>query len=334
MERITEQKYLLDSKTSPTSFYGKNEEYITLIEQSFNSRLIPRGSEIKIIGEQQEVELITEILHELEETFKKNKKLTTSDVTTTLQIYNSRSSAMGDIGPAKSVLESDIVIQTVSRIIKPKSDMQEQLLKAIFQNDLVFVTGPAGTGKTYLAVATAAHFLKTGAVKKIVLSRPAVEAGESLGFLPGDFKEKIDPYLKPLYDALAEMIPRDVLKKHFEYEIIEVLPLAYMRGRTLNNAFVILDEAQNSTFMQMKMFLTRLGQNSKAVVTGDITQVDLHPDKQSGLISSITVLKDVEKIEFIQMSELDVVRHPLVKDIIDAYDKFAAINNKKDTSQD
>jgi len=334
MERITEQKYILDSNTSPNSFYGKNEEFITLIEQSFNSRLIPRGSEIKIIGEPQEVELVNEILHELEETYKKNKKLTTTDIITTLQIYNINSSVMGEINPARSALESDIVVQTVSRIIKPKSEMQERLLKAIFQSDLVFVTGPAGTGKTYLAVAMAAHFLKNGTVKKVVLSRPAVEAGESLGFLPGDFKEKIDPYLKPLYDALAEMIPRDVLKKHFEYENIEVLPLAYMRGRTLSNAFVILDEAQNSTFMQMKMFLTRLGQNSKAVVTGDITQVDLHPDKQSGLISSIEVLKDVGKIEFIEMSEQDVVRHPLVKHIIDAYDKFAAINIKKDTSQE
>jgi phosphate starvation-inducible protein PhoH and related proteins len=329
MEKINEKKYLLNPKTSPISFYGKNEEHIALIEQSFNSRLIPRGSEIKIIGEAREIELICEILNDLEQTFKKNNKVSTKDVTTTIQIYNNNSSVNADDSFVKSVLSSDLTVQTISKTIKPKSEMQEKLLNAIFKNDLVFVTGPAGTGKTYLAVAMATHFLKIGAVKKIVLTRPAVEAGESLGFLPGDFKEKIDPYLKPLYDALSEMIPKDVLKKHFEYENIEVLPLAYMRGRTLNNAFVILDEAQNSTFMQMKMFLTRLGLSSKAVVTGDITQVDLHPDKESGLISSLQVLKKVDKIKFVQMSEKDVVRHPLVRDIIDAYDKFAALKNGK-----
>lgn len=329
MEKITEQKYHLNSKTSPVSFYGKNEEHIALIEQTFNSRLIPRGSEIKIIGIPEEVNTVFEILKDLETTLKKNNRLSIKDVTTTIQIYQGDSFESDKVNSVTTLQSGDFAVSTISKIIKPKSPQQENLIKAIFNNDLVFVTGPAGTGKTYLAVAMAAHFLKIGAIKKIVLSRPAVEAGESLGFLPGDFKEKIDPYLKPLYDALAEMVPKDVLRKHFEYENIEVLPLAYMRGRTLNNAFVILDEAQNSTFMQMKMFLTRLGLNSKAVVTGDITQVDLHPDKQSGLISSIQVLKDVDKIEFVAMSEKDVVRHPLVKDIIDAYDRFAASDKKK-----
>lgn len=334
MEKISEKKYHLNPKTPPLSFYGKNEEHIVLIEQSFNSRLIPRGSEIKIIGVKKEVELISEVLKDLEETYRKNNSLTIKDVTTTIQIYAHDSASESAKPSEMPVLSGELTVQTISRTIKPKSENQQELLKAIFHNDLVFVTGPAGTGKTYLAVAMAAHFLKIGAVKKVVLSRPAVEAGESLGFLPGDFKEKIDPYLKPLYDALAEMIPRDVLKKHFEYENIEVLPLAYMRGRTLNNAFVILDEAQNSTFMQMKMFLTRLGQNSKAVITGDITQVDLHPDKQSGLISSIEVLKKVDKIKFIEMTESDVVRHPLVKDIIDAYDRFTAKKDKKKPSKE
>lgn len=333
MENISEQIYLLDHKTSPVSFYGKNEENIALIEQNFDARLIPRGSEIKIIGQPHEIDLVCDILKDLETTLNKNKRLTTKDISTTIHIYKNTTSEITDNNLIEQLQSDEIIIQTISKTIKPKSETQETLLRAIFQNDLVFVTGPAGTGKTYLAVAMAVHFLKTGAVKKIVLSRPAVEAGENLGFLPGDFKEKIDPYLKPLYDALAEMIPKDVLRKNFEYENIEVLPLAYMRGRTLNNAFVILDEAQNSTFMQMKMFLTRLGINSKAVVTGDITQVDLHPDKQSGLISSIQVLKNVDKIEFIEMSEKDVVRHPLVKDIIDAYDKFTASETKKESRQ-
>ena len=208
------------------------------------------------------------------------------------------------------------------KYIYPKSEGQLELIKSLEKNDIVFIIGPAGTGKTYLSVAQAVAFLEAGKINKIILSRPAVEAGESLGFLPGDFKEKVDPYLKPLYDALEDMLPKETLIKYIELEIIEVVPLAFMRGRTLNNAFVILDEAQNSTFTQMKMFLTRLGRNTKSVITGDITQIDLANKKDSGLLSSIKILKKIKGISFVEMNKEDVVRHELVKKIIDAYDKY------------
>lgn len=330
MENLLEKIYKLSSQTPIQLFYGVNDEHVILLEQNFNSRLVARGNTIKIIGPEAETILISEILKDLESTLQKKRQILPQDILTAIQIYKNQVFFDDTEETDTSIAGvSDFTIQTASKLIKPKSEKQEELVRSITKNDLVFAIGPAGTGKTYLAVSMAAKYLKEGHVKKLVLSRPAVEAGESLGFLPGDFKEKIDPYLKPLYDALAEMIPKDQLKKYFDYETIEVLPLAYMRGRTLNNAFVILDEAQNSTFIQMKMFLTRLGQNSKAVVTGDITQVDLDPSKQSGLISSIEILKNVKKIDFIQMSEKDVVRHPLVRDIIDAYDRFAQKKSNK-----
>jgi len=201
-------------------------------------------------------------------------------------------------------------------------------LKAIKNNDICFAIGPAGTGKTYLAVAFAVSALKKGIVKKIVLARPAVEAGENLGFLPGDFREKVDPYLRPLYDALNDMVPEDQLHAYVEKDIIEIVPLAYMRGRTLNNAYVILDEAQNSTRLQMKMFLTRLGPNSKAIVTGDITQIDLPSNTISGLIEVKEILKNIDGVSFIYFTKEDVVRHKLVKDIINAYEKVNGNNAK------
>ena len=223
---------------------------------------------------------------------------------------------------------NSIVLYTKKDAIKAKTDTQFEYVKMMSENDICFGIGPAGTGKTYLAVAFAIAQLKKGVVKKIVLARPAVEAGESLGFLPGDFKEKIDPYLRPLYDALQDMLPTDQLKNYIERNIIEIVPLAYMRGRTLNNSYIILDEAQNSTNLQMKMFLTRIGPNSRAIITGDITQIDLPPKTQSGLVQVEKILKKVEGVGFIYFNKSDVVRHKLVKDIINAYEKFGSPEGK------
>lgn len=329
MEKVIDDIYNLDRQISEISFYGKNEEHMVLIEQAFNTRLVPRGSKIKLIGKSEEITIVKDLLKDLEELLKKTGSLTTKDVTTAIHVHNSSLAQNNNNADLSALSTTNLVVQTFSKAIRPKSENQEKIFNSVYNNDLVFVVGPAGTGKTYLAVAMAVHFLKIGAIKKIVLTRPAVEAGESLGFLPGDFKEKIDPYLRPLFDALSEMIPKEQLKKYLDYENIEIVPLAYMRGRTLNNSFVILDEAQNSTFIQMKMFLTRLGQNSKAVITGDITQIDLNSPKESGLISSLEVLKKVKKIDFVTLTEVDVVRHPLVQDIIKAYDKFNASNSHK-----
>ncbi len=222
----------------------------------------------------------------------------------------------------------NIVLYSKKDVIKAKTPNQIVYKKAVQENDICFAIGPAGTGKTYLAVAFAVASLKKGIVRKIVLARPAVEAGENLGFLPGDFREKIDPYLRPLYDALEEMLPSEQLRNYIEKGIIEIVPLAFMRGRTLNNAYVILDEAQNAIAMQMKMFLTRLGPNSKAIITGDITQIDLPSYSQSGLVQVKEILKNVDGVGFVYFDKGDVVRHKLVKDIIDAYEKHNKQNGK------
>src|SRR5690554_7448878 len=235
--------------------------------------------------------------------------------------------------PAESLSngpKNDVVVYgNKGLVIKPKSANQRKLVESSFQNDLVFALGPAGTGKTYIAVALAVRALKNREVKRIIITRPAVEAGESLGFLPGDLKEKIDPYLRPIYDALDDMVPAEKLKYYQENRVIEIAPLAYMRGRTLHNAFILLDEAQNTTPMQIKMFLTRMGPNSKVIITGDGSQVDLPMRQRSGLIESLEILKDVKGIGFIQLDSKDVVRHKIVKDIIKAYDKADAAKKKQ-----
>ena len=264
-----------------------------------------------------------EIFQELERMASRNDDLTESDVETVLALNNSNIPDKQHNPLRDQQTEGDFILHTHNGTeVTAKTAGQQEIVDASTYNDIVFSIGPAGTGKTYTSVALAVKALKERRVKKIVLARPAVEAGETLGFLPGDLREKIDPYLRPLYDALEEMIEYDKLELHLAKGTIEIAPLAYMRGRTLNNSFVILDEAQNATNMQMKMFLTRIGFNSRAIITGDITQTDLPRKQESGLISIQRILKDIDGISFVYLDEKDVVRHKLVRDIIEAYEKF------------
>lgn len=294
---------------------GPNDSNLKLLEDRFNSVINVRGEVFTIKGVQQEVELIDKVLKEMVYVLNTSNRLTAKDVETILNLTLDGSEII-----AEDDYES-IVLYTKNDVIKAKTPGQKHYLKVATQNDICFAIGPAGTGKTYLAVAIAVSALKKGLVKKIILARPAVEAGESLGFLPGDFQEKIDPYLRPLYDALDEMMPTEKLRGYIEKGIVEIVPLAYMRGRTLNNAYVILDEAQNATDLQMKMFLTRLGANSKAIITGDITQIDLPNKTKSGLIQAKEILQGINGVGFVYFDKDDVVRHKLVKDIIEAYEK-------------
>ncbi|MBE0642704.1 MAG: PhoH family protein [Bacteroidetes bacterium] len=293
-----------------------------VIEERFGASIIARGESILIRGEDVVVDQIEKVLKELVFIVNKTDSLSERDVITVMDIMTSGSS------PELSPDELDnVVLYAKKDYIKAKTPGQISYLRQIRENDIVFAIGPAGTGKTYLAVAAAAAALRKHEVLKIVLTRPAVEAGESLGFLPGDFREKVDPYLRPLYDALDDMLPAEKLKSYIERRTIEIVPLAYMRGRTLNNAFIILDEAQNATSMQMKMFLTRMGANSRAIITGDITQIDLPSRSVSGLVEIQEVLNGVEGVGFQYFDKSDVVRHRLVKNIIEAYERFAGEQN-------
>ena len=304
---------------------GLNDANLQVLENRFEANIIVRGDTITCRGEQQQVDQVEKVFKELIYILNKNGNLSANDVDTVIDLVTLN----GDSAIPKSLeaqvgtdeLES-VVLFTRNGIIRVKTPGQKEYIRQIKKNDIVFAIGPAGTGKTYLAVAMAVAALKNREIVKIILARPAVEAGESLGFLPGDLKEKVDPYLRPLYDALDDMIPPEKLKTYIERRVIEVVPLAYMRGRTLNNAFVILDEAQNASSMQMKMFLTRLGANSKAIITGDITQIDLPVKTISGLVQIREILQNIEGVQFCYFDRNDVVRHKLVKDIIDAYDKY------------
>lgn len=298
------------------SIFGPGDKYLQLIEQKFDAGIVARGDTVIVHGSPQEVVQIERVFKELTVILGKSGALTSRDVTMVLDLVTEGSGVIGERD-----LDS-IVLVAHHDAIKAKTPTQKEYFEAVKKNDIVFGIGPAGTGKTYLAVAMAVAALKNREVNKIVLARPAVEAGESLGFLPGDLSQKVDPYLRPLYDALQEMLTAEKLRTFVERGTVEVVPLAYMRGRTLNNAFIILDEAQNATATQMKMFLTRLGAGSKAIITGDETQIDLPGRAVSGLIQIQNVLIDVEGIRFVYFNKGDVVRHKLVRDIIEAYEKF------------
>lgn len=296
-------------------FLGVQNANIKEISSAFpKSKLISRGNEIRVRGAEPEITRISEILESLVAHFQKHGHITPTQIKSYVQD-----------GPQAQDLdqldENVILIGNKGLVIKARTPNQIKLLKAAQQHDLVFATGPAGTGKTYTAVAIAVKALRNKEVKKIIITRPTVEAGENLGFLPGDLKEKIDPYLRPIYDALDDMLPTDRLKLYLENRTIEIAPLAYMRGRTLKSAFILLDEAQNTTSMQMKMFLTRMGPNSKVIITGDRTQVDLPKNQKSGLIDALHILAKVKGVGFVELDSMDVVRHKLVKEILAAYDK-------------
>ncbi len=292
--------------------FGPHHSHLALIERSHNVTIHARGNEVTVIGVKKDVEEVRTVLSGLYARLKKGFPVGVEEVEAVLRIA---STGGGD------VTDADLQIRTRKRSISPRSSNQAAYIKDIDKCNLVFGLGPAGTGKTYLAVAKAVERLIKGEVERIILSRPAVEAGEQLGFLPGDMREKVDPYLRPLYDALYDMMPADQVVKRLENDEIEVAPLAFMRGRTLANAFVILDEAQNTTAVQMKMFLTRMGANSSMVITGDLSQVDLPRGTRSGLRDAVEVLEGVEGVAFTHFSEKDVVRHPLVGRIVHAYDK-------------
>ena len=295
----------------PQTFYGVNNCNINLIRNLFpKPRMAARGNVIKVIGEESETGLFERKIKEIEAYAAKYNKLTEDVIIDIIK---------GE--PPKNVnTEGVIIFGQSGRPIAPRNANQAKMVQSFAQNDLTFALGPAGTGKTYIAIALAVAALKNKQVKRIILSRPAVEAGEKLGFLPGDMKDKIDPYLRPLYDALEDMIPAVKLKEYMESDTIQIAPLAFMRGRTLNDAVIILDEAQNTTKHQMKMFLTRLGVNAKMIVTGDATQIDLPRSVQSGLMQALKILRGVNGIGIIEYVKKDIVRHPLVQRIVDAYE--------------
>jgi phosphate starvation-inducible PhoH-like protein len=312
-----ERSIELENLDQIRELFGKYDENTKIIEDAFNISIVLRGSEIKICGNQSDVEKVDKILKKLC-ALSSNGELITKQVVN----YLVELAYHGKIDSIESFETDYIHINSRGKKIKPKTEGQNLYINAILKNDIVFGIGPAGTGKTFLAVVMAVNAYKNKQVGKIVITRPAVEAGEKLGFLPGDFQNKVDPYLRPLYDALFDTMGTEAYSKHIEKGVIEVVPLAYMRGRNLENSFIILDEAQNTTAEQMKMFLTRMGAGSKIIITGDITQIDLPKDKKSGLQDIKKILKGIEGIAFVNFTEMDVVRHELLKKIIKAYEKF------------
>ena len=318
------RKLKLREGTNTASLFGHHDRHLKLIEEEFGVQIAARGDELKIDGSPDAIDRAERLLTELASLTCEGYDLRAEDVS--LALHASRAN---QDQPLKELLSSTVPITTKKRFVVPKSPTQKDYLEAIQKYDIVIGIGPAGTGKTYLAMAMAVAALTRKEVSRIILARPAVEAGEKLGFLPGDMYAKMNPYLRPLYDALYDMMDVDRANRLVERGDIEIAPLAFMRGRTLNDSFIILDEAQNATAEQMKMFLTRLGFNSKVVVTGDITQVDLPAERVSGLVQIRSILTDIEGIKFVHFDETDVVRHRLVQKIVKAYDRYSATSHKQ-----
>ncbi|HNY44304.1 MAG TPA: PhoH family protein [Bacteroidales bacterium] len=316
---MTEKKILIDVEDL-AKFFGLREVNLSEITKAFpRLKIVVRGDILKVSGEKDEIELFETKFQAILEHYHNFNRLTVDDVK---QIISS------DEHVAEQKMETDVLLYSVNgKPIKARTKNQKKLVEEFKENDLLFAVGPAGTGKTYTAIALAVQSLKELRVKRIILSRPAVEAGENLGFLPGDLREKLDPYLQPLYDALLDMIPYRKLEKYIEEKVIQIAPLAFMRGRTLSDAFVILDEAQNATYTQMKMFLTRMGENSKFIVTGDITQIDLPKKSDSGLPVTFNILKNIDGISFVKFDKHDIIRHRIVGKIVEAYEKSEKQNS-------
>ena len=315
---MIERIYILES-VDPVIFYGVNNVNMQLIKTLFPKlRIVARGNVMKVIGDEDESELFLKKIREVEKYCEEFNSLSEDVI---LDIIKGKA-------PVITKQENLIIHGMNGKPIIARTENQQRLVKAFEENDLVFATGPAGTGKTFVAIALAVKALKNKEIRKIILSRPAVEAGEKLGFLPGEMKDKLDPYLQPLYDALQDMVPGAKLKEYMENNVIQIAPLAFMRGRTLNDAIIILDEAQNTTTHQIKMFLTRLGMNAKMIITGDVTQIDLPPTATSGLVQAMQILKGVKGIGKVEFDKKDIVRHKLVQRIVEAYDKFDSKHGK------
>lgn len=323
MADMKEANVQLESHEEASNLFGAGDTHINLIEEELNVQITSRGESIKISGEPEDVLCAEEVLETLIKLIRKGITISSREVVYSLQLQKK-----GSLDDLPDLYEKVLFRNSKGKQVRIKTLGQLDYIKAINNNDMIFAIGPAGTGKTYMAVVMAVAALKENKVKKIILTRPAVEAGESLGFLPGDLKEKVDPYLRPLYDALHDLLGMEQTEKLIERGIIEIAPLAYMRGRTLDEAFVILDESQNTTPSQMKMFITRLGFGSKMIITGDKTQIDLPRGTQSGLTIAEKIVNNVRGINFIYLTETDVVRHPLVSRIISAYDKYNLKNQE------
>ncbi|AHA07552.1 PhoH family protein [Bacillus toyonensis] len=316
-EQLVEMNQQLENTNEAIALFGVNDAHLKVMERELNVSIVTRGETVHVSGADENVTLVEKILQQLLVVIRKSVSITERDVAYAIQLAK-----QGKIAQFEELYEEEIFKTAKGKSIRVKTMGQRRYIHAMKKNDIVFGIGPAGTGKTYLAVVMAVRALKQGYVKKIILTRPAVEAGESLGFLPGDLKEKVDPYLRPLYDALHDILGQEYTQRMMERGVIEIAPLAYMRGRTLDDSFVILDEAQNTTGVQIKMFLTRLGFSSKMVITGDPSQVDLPKGAKSGLSIATNVLSGVSGLSFITLEQSDVVRHPLVQRIIEAYDKM------------